>query len=822
MHKKILLVLFLLLPLALAQAADLLIAEIQITGGAGKTTNDYVKIYNNTDNIFDLAGYRLVKRTKTGLSDTTIKSWTEATPVNPRGFYLWANSENGFATSLNADASTTATLAEDNSLAIRQGPADTGPIIDAVAWGLTSDNSLGLNNHWLNPDSGKITIDLNNKPSAQPPADLPPVNQGGGGIKSCQILPGLVVINELVSMPNADEKEWVELYNNCEWPVKLDGWQLTDGNGTATKLSGSLEKFLIIEAPKGQLNNAGDLISLEDNSGQLIDQILYGHWEDETGAPAPTTGQSLARNQDGLDTNQINDFALTDKPTKSQANIINLAGAQPSGKTLSASSSQSAIILTEIMPDPLGSDDQDEPNGFEFIEIFNQSDKTVNLQGWRLVVGEQNPYTFGSAVLEPKNYLALKRTRTNLKLNNDKETIKLFEPDALNAAQTLSYRSALENLSYNYSSATKQWAWSLTKTPGRANVITPPNQAPRAVIDAPDNFPLGQTIIFDGSDSFDPEGVDLAYTWEFSDGFTSHSQSVEKILSDKDLSVKLTVSDGALSDSQTIKLKNNEIKTAAASSTPTQAKVLANKTNTANQNGKLKLNAIAVVEPGLFGSQYFYAIPLDEADRAADAAIQIYNSKKDFPQIKQGDYFEVQGELYNIANDERLKIASAKDITILDHGYLIVEKRLESKELKAELHNQIITVSGKITEKKSNGFFLDDGGGEIWIELKTGTKLSAKHFIVGNRYQITGLLRQETSGLKLWPRSDKDIVEENQTESEVAGAKISQTTSSQPVEIKTLTQNQEKLWQYLAIAACGVSLSLLVLLIKPKTPKQPE
>src|SRR3989338_11602899 len=71
---------------------SVLISEVQITGGSGKTANDFIELYNPTGASFNLKGYRLVKRTKTGAADTSIKSWTTDTFIAGNGYYLWANS----------------------------------------------------------------------------------------------------------------------------------------------------------------------------------------------------------------------------------------------------------------------------------------------------------------------------------------------------------------------------------------------------------------------------------------------------------------------------------------------------------------------------------------------------------------------------------------------------------------------------------------------------------------------------------------------------------------------------------------------------------
>ncbi len=117
------------------------ISEVQITGGTGKTDNDFVEFYNPTSTPFDFKGHRLVKRIRGSSTDITLKSWTSTAIIPAYGFYLWANSSDGFALSIGADASTSGYLTDNNSVALRFGAENTGIIIDSLSWD-SSPNSL--------------------------------------------------------------------------------------------------------------------------------------------------------------------------------------------------------------------------------------------------------------------------------------------------------------------------------------------------------------------------------------------------------------------------------------------------------------------------------------------------------------------------------------------------------------------------------------------------------------------------------------------------------------------------------------------------------
>lgn len=139
-------------PTPVGIATHVVISEVQITGGPGNTTHDFIELYNPTSSAFDLNGHRLVKRAGNSPNDSSIKSWTTSALVPAHGFYLWASkSDNSFPLSINADASTSATLGSDSSIALRNGPEDTGVLVDVLSW---NDGSTLAEGNEFDPDPG--------------------------------------------------------------------------------------------------------------------------------------------------------------------------------------------------------------------------------------------------------------------------------------------------------------------------------------------------------------------------------------------------------------------------------------------------------------------------------------------------------------------------------------------------------------------------------------------------------------------------------------------------------------------------------------------
>ena len=297
---------------------------------------------------------------------------------------------------------------------------------------------------------------------------------------------GEILISEFVSNTSEGEEEWVELYNPTTQIFTVDNLYITEGSKSKTSISGNIspQQYLLISKLSGNLNNSGDIISLVSEE-MLIDSVVYGNWEQQTSLlTAPDTGQSAVRKLEDKDTDSDSDFVITQQPTPGKPNIISLVTAptettpeaeqdvtnteetivQPE-ESIEPLSDEDRILISEILPNPEGSDDS------EWVEVYNPLDREIVLDNWIIddAEGGSNPYRITNTTIAGHEYFLFTREMTSLALNNDTDSVRIF-----NAKNTLVgevvYSDVVEGMTYALSQDT--YSWTLTPTPETENVIT--------------------------------------------------------------------------------------------------------------------------------------------------------------------------------------------------------------------------------------------------------------------------------------------------------------------------------------------------------------
>lgn len=654
------------------------------------------------------------------------------------------------------------------------------------------------------------------------------------------IEPFSVLVNEFVSDPLSGQPEWIELYNKNGETIDLTDWLIIDGSGAETVLVGSITArgFWVIDNPKGYLNNSGDQILLKDNLGNLIDSVNYGNWQNgAVNAPAAPDPLATARKVDGQNSgNNLADFSLTETPTKGLANLITLTipeEEQDNNENQAEPDDQKIVIeekkltykemisINEIFPNPIGADLH-----YEFIELKNICNQTVDLNGWQIQDADKTTYKittadFGSTTILAGQYFVIERRISGIALNNDKDTVKLIAPDD-KTVQTVKYQEAADlttNASYALSSD-DEWLWTETVTKGQENIIKILNHQPIIKVNCPKTALVNEVVTCDGSDSYDQENDDLTFSWEIGDKIFPDPLVEFSFIEKGEQITQLTVSDGRLSSKTTVKIKiseakDTESKNFVATTKATTKKSTTSKTTKAAADNsiteitledirrlelgtKVKTRGQVSVLPNILGKQIMYL---------AGSGIQLYMYKADWPQLSIGELVEVSGELAESKGETRIKLASKESFVILEKQDPPEPYEISISKIGEITEGYLVQIQGQLIEKSNSKFYLKDETGEAEINIKTNTKINKALFTEGDELKVIGIVSQTNELYQVLPRSPEDISKiENIVE------------ENEPLVMVQNTKNKQVL-QYLIPTAVFLALSLVIVLYTKKKNK---
>ncbi|PIR93532.1 hypothetical protein COT99_00175, partial [Candidatus Falkowbacteria bacterium CG10_big_fil_rev_8_21_14_0_10_43_10] len=165
---------------------------------------------------------------------------------------------------------------------------------------------------------------------------------------------------------------------------------------------------------------------------------------------------------------------------------------------------------------------------------------------------------------------------------------------------------------------------------------------------------------------------------------------------------------------------------------------------------KVKVVGTVAVLPGVFSSQYFYIV--------GSPGVQVYSSKKLFPNLQIGDQIEINGELSETYGELRLKIAAAEDIKKIATSTPPEPVMTECDKIGENMEAQLVRVKGEVVDKQGSIIWLDDGNSEIEVYIKTGVKINKANINEGDNITVIGIVSQKDDSYRVMPRSQADII----------------------------------------------------------------
>ena len=134
----------------------------------------------------------------------------------------------------------------------------------------------------------------------------------------------------------------------------------------------------------------------------------------------------------------------------------------------------SGIIINEILPSPEGPDAEE-----EWIELYNKNSFIVSLADWKLEdsIGQINTFVFPEDYqITANGFLVISRQTSRIILNNDKESLKLIQPDETVIDQ-VNFKDAVLGQSYERTKE-NNWLWTSSITPGFENILPEEQKIP--------------------------------------------------------------------------------------------------------------------------------------------------------------------------------------------------------------------------------------------------------------------------------------------------------------------------------------------------------
>lgn len=428
------------LPMQIAGAVSttVVISQFQVAGATA--ADEFVELHNIGTTSIDLNGYRLVYRSATGTTDVNIATWTASTVIPAGGYYLIAAAlsgttpvgyDDGVAPDLTFTHSGTGSFAAaGGGFALRNGPTNTGTIIDSVGYG-TATNSFvesaattvpGANASKMRKATSCQDTDNNSN-------DFDTVNPStprntASPSTSCGSEATDPKINEFSANTAGTDVEYVEIYGDPSTDysaytvleIESDAGTsagtvdevvalgTTDANGlylvnlVANSLENGSITLLLVKNFTGALND--DLDTNDDGTFEttpwesIVDAVAVndgGATDPSYGVPVlgvsydgqPFAPGGASRIPDGADTDAAADWVRNDFDL---AGIPGFTGTAVEGEAYNTPGAANEAVPPPVPQLVINEVDYDQPStdNAEFVEIRNNGTSAVALSGWSL------------------------------------------------------------------------------------------------------------------------------------------------------------------------------------------------------------------------------------------------------------------------------------------------------------------------------------------------------------------------------------------------------------------------------------------------------
>ena len=427
---------------ASASSQTIIINEIALMGTGTSSSDEWIELYNATDQPIDLTNWIL----SSGDGSPSITFSNKSIPA--KGYFLLERTDDNSVPGITADFIYTGALTDSGeNLELKDG---NNAIIDAVNC---------VSSGWFAGDkTTKQTMERKSSDVSGNDASNWQTSATPGGTPKAQNSAGAASTEKQSSQQEESSSEDI----------------------TATETTAQTNKSPIAVA-------GPDIVALV---GQEIAFDASGSSDPEN---APLT--YLWNFGDGFTSSEVK---TAHQYPYAGTYIVSLSvsdGTNSSTDTLSATIFTNALLISEFIPNPEGKDEEN-----EWIEIFNKSDKIINISFWKIATEAKEFSLPANTLISPFSYLVLSRSATKISLPNSNGVVKLLYPNG-QISQEIKYEKTKQGQSIAMESASK-YTWTIIPTPGAPNIISstekPISQVSTSLTAAFDQDYFAQNLILGG------------------------------------------------------------------------------------------------------------------------------------------------------------------------------------------------------------------------------------------------------------------------------------------------------------------------------------
>jgi len=489
---------------------DIRFNEIRVTGGSGKTKQDFIELYNFGDEEIDVGGWSIRKNATPKDEDEecdesgSIKKFNADTILKAGNFLIWANSGDGYAEDLEKGIpdgtlmfSTRNSVSDGNEILLRDSDDE---IVDRI---ILPDKAQ-KKTYAFDEDDEEWKWVCNETPGEE--------NDFGGfdGEKTIRL-------SEVLASPT--DEEFIEIENFGDEEVDVSEWVIADkknddnvgdllGDADPKMKSGEY-RILSLSGSGVSANDSDEEIELRDPCGGKVDSFSYKDI---------TKGKSWAFDGEK--------WRETPYVTEGGENMF------------PKSQKGAKVRISEVLANPEGDEETE-----EYIELENFGGEEISIEYWELADATGKNFIFSEeAKLAPGEFLAVYRKDFDFALNNGEETVTLRDAAGTKIDEAV-FETAKEGVSWNWHVVEKVWRASKHLTPGKENRY---NHRPEIRdFDVPREAYDGVKAEFSVK-AEDRDGEELSFRWEFGNGRRSYKEDTTHIYRDegKKYTVTLRVTDG--------------------------------------------------------------------------------------------------------------------------------------------------------------------------------------------------------------------------------------------------------------------------------------